>query len=86
MATADPHRFDDLFQYFGPITVRRMFGGEGIFADGLMIGLVMDDRLYLRTGEAERPRYLAEGCAPFSFAKGGKVIDTSYYTMPERLL
>ncbi len=43
MAKAGPHRFDDLFQLFGPVTVRRMFGGEGIFADGLMIGLVMQD-------------------------------------------
>ena len=28
-ARADPHRFDDLFQEFGSVTLRRFFGGEG---------------------------------------------------------
>jgi DNA transformation protein len=63
-----------------------MFGGEGIFADALMIGLVMQDRLYLRTSEAIRSRYLTEKSEPFSFRKGGKTVVTGYYTVPERLL
>jgi DNA transformation protein len=83
----DPHRFDDLFQEFGRIAVRRMFGGEGIFADGEMIGLVFGDVIYLRTSRETRPHYLAEGCRPFSFAKPSqrRTVETAYYTMPDRL-
>lgn len=82
----DPHRFDDLFQSFGSIAVKRMFGGEGIFAGSLMIGLVMDEQIYLRTDEASRPGYLAEKSRPFTFRKGGKTIATAYYSLPDRLL
>ena len=82
----DPRRFDDLFQSFGPIAVKRMFGGEGIFAGPVMIGLVMDEQIYLRTDEASRSGYLKEKSRPFTFKKGGKVIATAYYSLPDRLL
>jgi DNA transformation protein len=82
----DPRRFDDLFHSFGPIAVKRMFGGEGIFAGPVMIGLVMDEQIYLRTDEASRPGYLAEKSKPFTFGKGGKTITTAYYSLPDRLL
>ena len=85
IAKRDPRRFDDLFRFFGPISVRRMFGGEGIFTDGLMIGLVWDDRLFLRTDTNSRPAFVAEGSKPFLVHRGRKRIETAYYTVPERL-
>jgi TfoX/Sxy family transcriptional regulator of competence genes len=42
----DPHRFDDLFSVFGPIRLRRFFGGEGIVAGDVMIGMVFSDVIY----------------------------------------
>lgn len=83
----DPRRFDDLFQFFGRVSVRRMFGGEGIFADDMMIALVTsDDQMYLKTSDETRQAFLAEKRKPFSFRKGGKMIDTAYYAVPDRLL
>jgi DNA transformation protein len=82
----DIHRFDDLFQYFGPISLRRMFGGEGVYAGDQIIGLVVDDRIYLKTTDSNRADFLAEGCAPFTFRRGEKITATSYYAVPERLL
>ncbi len=79
-------RYDDLFQSFGRIQIWRMFGGEGVFAGPVMIGLVMRDQLFLRTDDVTRPRYLAEKSVPFSFAKGGRTITTAYYSVPDRLL
>jgi DNA transformation protein len=38
----DPGFLTELFSGFGPIAVRRMFSGAGVFADGLMIALVVD--------------------------------------------
>jgi DNA transformation protein len=84
-AKADPRRFDDLFAPFGPVAVRPLFGGEGLYVDGVIIGLVMDDRIFLKTDDATRPAYLAEGCKPFGFMKGGKRVDTVYFAIPERL-
>jgi DNA transformation protein len=82
----DSRRFDDLFHHFGPINVRRMFGGEGIYAGDLMIGLVADDRIHLKTGDGNRADFEAEGCEAFSFPRGDKVMVLPYHAVPERLL
>ena len=86
--TPDPNRFDDLFHDFGRIAVRRMFGGEGIFVGDLMIGLVMDDQIYLKAGDSNRADFEAEGAKPFTYTRGNErnATSLSYYTAPERLL
>jgi DNA transformation protein len=83
----DAHRFDDLFAEFGPIKLRRFFGGEGIVADDVMIGMVFDDIIYFHTNEKTRAAFVAEGCKPFTFLKRSKneMIATHWYALPERL-
>ena len=83
----DPHRFDDLFSEFGPITLKRFFGGEGIYAGEIMIGAVFDDILYFTTDPETRKAFLAETCKPFTFEKRstGEIVKTHWYAMPERL-
>jgi DNA transformation protein len=83
----DPHRFDDLFSEFGPITVKRFFGGEGIYAGEIMIGAVFDDILYFTTDPETRKAFLAEKCKPFTFEKRskGEMVETHWYAMPDRL-
>ena len=84
-ARADPRRFDDLFAPFGKVTLRRLFGGEGIYVGKQIIGLVMEERIYFKTDDATRGAYLAERTKPFGFKKTRKYIETSYYAVPERL-
>jgi DNA transformation protein len=81
----DPHRFDDLFTEFGPITLRRFFGGEGICSGDIMFGMIFGERIYFKTDEHSRAAFLAETCEPFTFEKGGETIVTSWYAMPDRL-
>jgi len=83
----DAHRFDDLFAEFGPIQLRRFFGGEGIVAGDVMIGMVFDDIIYFHTNEQTRAAFLAEGCKPFTFLKRSKneMIATHWYALPDRL-
>jgi DNA transformation protein len=84
-AKADPHRFDDLFASFGPVQLRRLFSGEGVYAGEIIIGIVVDERLYLKTDDASRAAFTAEGCKPFYFRKDGKRIASSYFAIPDRL-
>jgi DNA transformation protein len=71
----------------GPVQIRRMFGGSGIFLDGLMFGLVADDVLYFKSDAETTPAYEAEGLAPFRYARSdGRVTVMSYWQAPERLL
>ena len=85
-AKADLDRFDDLFAPFGRILVRRMFGGDGLFHDGVMFGLVYEERIFLKTSEDTRKSFIAEGLKPFTYPmKKGEGILTSYYPLPDRL-
>jgi DNA transformation protein len=75
----------DLFAEFGPVAVRRMFGGAGIYADGVMFALVAREHLYLKANPGDE-RFLREGCIPFSYAaKAGQRTITSYRRIPDRL-
>ena len=83
----DRHRFDDLFAEFGPVVLKRFFGGEGIYAGEVMIGAVFDDIIYLTTDTETRKLFLAENCRPFTFEKRstGEIVETHWYAMPDRL-
>ncbi len=82
----DAESIRELFVEFGPIDVRRMFGGAGIFVDGRMIGLVSRDVIYLKADAETIPSFEHEGVAPFSYAtKNGEHKLTSYWRMPDRL-
>jgi DNA transformation protein and related proteins len=78
-------RFDDLFAEFGPVTLKRFFGGEGIHAGDLMIGMVFDDIVYFKTDEETRKAFAAEKSTPFSFKKGGERVVTTWFALPDRL-
>jgi len=75
-----------LFAGFGPVAVRRMFSGAGVFADGLMIALVVDGVIYLKADDSFVPLFEREGQAPFSYkTRDGRRTLNSYWRMPERL-
>src|SRR5437016_2593795 len=81
-----PERIKELFAEFGPVDVRRMFGGAGIFVGERMIGLVFRDVIYLKADAETIPAFEQEGLAPFSYAtRNGEHKLTSYWRMPDRL-
>lgn len=82
----DPDYIAELFSQFGPVTVRRMFSGAGVFADGLMIALVVDGLIFLKADAEIAPIFEGEGLSPFSYrTKEGRRTLMSYWRMPERL-
>jgi len=86
----DPEFIRELFAPFRPVTIRRMFGGAGIFCDGLMFGLVFDGAIFLKVDEASLPEFEREGSRPFIYTRAkspGRVgkASLSYWRLPERL-
>jgi DNA transformation protein len=78
----------ELFSDFGPVTLRRMFSGFGISADGVNFALALRSGVYLRADETNIPQLEAEGSKPFQYQqrKTGKVvIVNSYWELPARL-
>jgi DNA transformation protein and related proteins len=70
----------------GKPSYRFMFGGHGIYLDGVMIAIVVDDVLMLRADEANRPDYEAHGIGPFHPYPEKMSSTMPYYTVPEDVL
>ena len=76
----------DLFSDFGPVTIRRMFSGFGISADGTNFALALRAGLYFRADEQSIPQFEAEGSKPFQYQTRAKTVTVnSYWELPARL-
>jgi DNA transformation protein len=78
----------DLFADFGPVTIRRMFSGFGISADGINFALALRAGLYFRADEQTIPQFEAEGSTPFQYQQrttAKTVTVNSYWQLPARL-
>ena len=76
----------DLFADFGPVTIRKMFSGFGISADGTNFALALRAGLYFRADEQTIPQFEAEGSKPFQYQTRAKTVTVnSYWQLPARL-
>ena len=77
----------EMLSPLGPVRVRRMFGGQGIYVDALFIALIAQNQLYLKADDTTRERFVAAGCEPFSYSTAtGERQVMSYYRPPEDTL
>ena len=77
----------ELLADFGPVTIRDMFGGSGVYADGVMFAILADDTLYLKTDAVSAFAFAGEGMTPFKYTPRGKEpVAMPYWEVPPRLL
>jgi DNA transformation protein len=77
----------DLLAEFGQVTIRNMFGGAGVYYDGVMFAILDGDVLYLKTDETSARAFREEGMEPFTYVMEGKgAVAMSYFEVPTRLL
>ena len=76
----------ELMQTIGPVCSKNMFGGQGIFLEDLMFGLVSDNTLYLKVDDKSIKIYKEKGLEAFTYNRNGKAIEMSYYQAPEEAL
>ena len=86
----DPEFIRELFAPFGPVTVKPMFGGAGIWSEGLMFALVFDDAIFLKVDATSIPDFAREGSQAFVYTRAkskGRVgrASLSNWRLPERL-
>lgn len=70
----------------GAVSLRAMFGGHGVYLDATIVGIVVDEVLYLKTDAETRARFEAAGGAPFVYTGQARPIATSYWTLPGEAL
>lgn len=78
--------FLELLAPVGPVSARRMFGGTGFHADGMMFALEVDGTLYLKADDDSRARFDAAGGVPFAFESRRGTVITHYLTPPDEAL
>lgn len=76
----------ELLEPLPGITAKRMFGGYGLFRDGLMFGLVTDSTLYFKVDDHNRALFAARELTPFVYTAKGKPVTMSYYEAPGEVL
>jgi DNA transformation protein and related proteins len=75
----------ELLSPLGPVRIRRMFGGGGVYLDGLMFGLIFDDVLHFKADARTQKMFEDEGMGPFVYDAKGRPIVMSFWQAPERL-
>lgn len=68
-----------------PVTIKRMFGGAGFYAQGYFFALMDEDTLYFKTDDSNRADYLAAGSPPFA-PWGEEGVKLEYYEVPDLVL
>ena len=83
---------DEFLQYvmdqlseWGGVTIRKMFGGAGLYRDGRMFGLVADDVAYLKVNDSNRGEYEKAGSSPFKPYSSRNMI-MPYYEIPADIM
>ena len=75
-----------LLLVFGPVQARAMFGGYGLYLDGLMFGLIANDVLYFKVDDQNRQSYIDAGSGPFTYEGKSRPVEMSYYRVPDELM
>ncbi|MEK7435654.1 MAG: TfoX/Sxy family protein [Pseudomonadota bacterium] len=73
----------ELFGPFGTVAARRMFGGHGVYLDGLMFAIISGDSLYLKADEMNRIEFEQAGCGIFAYARKGRRATLNFFRAPE---
>ena len=72
----------ELFGPFGTVGARRMFGGHGVYLDGLMFAIISEDTLYLKADEMNRIEFEQAGCEIFGYARKGRRATLNFFRAP----
>jgi DNA transformation protein len=75
---------EDMFSALGAVTVRRMFGGKGVYHRGLIVAIELRGEMMLKADEISAPRFAAAGARRWvSRGKRGNVVQMPYWSIPE---
>lgn len=77
----------DLLLPLGNIKARKMFGGFGIYKNGIFFALVANNILYFKVDDENKTNYAQYGSKPFSYInKNNKLVSMSYWEVPIDIL
>jgi len=82
----DRARIEELFAPFAAVSVKRMFGGHGVYADGLFFAIEAGGEIYLKADRQSASRFQEAGSRPFVYQGKDRPITVSYWSLPDQAL
>ncbi|ASY68948.1 TfoX/Sxy family protein [Sinorhizobium fredii] len=79
----DNAAIEEMFETLGPISIRRMFGGKGIYCDGVILAVEVGGEILLK-GDSETVAELEEaGARQWAYDGKGKPVKMPYWSIPD---
>ena len=73
-----------MFAGLGPVTIRRLFGGKGVYHAGLIVAALVRGEMRLKGDATTAPAFEAAGATRWVYeGRGGKPVAMPYWTVPD---
>ncbi|PDT84443.1 TfoX/Sxy family protein [Sinorhizobium sp. BJ1] len=79
----DNAAIEEMFETLGPISIRRMFGGKGIYCDGVILAVEVDGEILLKGDAETAPEFEGAGGRQWAYDGKGKPVKMPYWSIPE---
>ena len=83
----DRAEIDDMFSGLGAVSVRRMFGGQGVYHQGLIVAVEMRGEMLLKADSVSAPEFEAAGARRWTYeGRRAKPVLLPYWSIPDEAL
>jgi DNA transformation protein len=80
----DNSDIEEMFEGLGPVSIRRMFGGKGVYHDGLIVAIDLRGEIMLKADTVSAPEFKGAGARQWFYeGKKGKPVLMPYWSVPE---
>jgi DNA transformation protein and related proteins len=79
----DQATVEEMFQSVGPVTIKKMFGGLGIYVRGTIVAIETDGEIFLKADAASAPQFSDAGARQWHYDGKGKSVSMPYWTVPD---
>jgi DNA transformation protein and related proteins len=76
----------DVLKDISRVSAKAMFGGWGLYLDGIIFGIVIDGEFYVKAADADRDRLKRLGSRPFAYRRRRREVALPYWLVPGPLL
>lgn len=80
----DNESIEEMFEGLGPVSIRRMFGGKGVYHQGLIVAIDLRGEIMLKADAVSGTEFAAAGARQWAYeGKKGKPVLMPYWSVPE---
>ncbi|QFY60219.1 TfoX/Sxy family protein [Rhizobium grahamii] len=80
----DAAAIEEMFQGLGPVTIKRMFGGKGIYHLGRIIAIELRGEMLLKADEVSSAEFAEAGASQWVYeGKKGTPVKMPYWSIPD---